>query len=36
MCLMDNVVFQLWNDRQISNQIALLNIGNRVLKAKIT
>ncbi len=35
MCLMDNVVFQLWNDREISSTVALANINNRVLKAKI-
>jgi twitching motility protein PilT len=35
MCLMDNVVFSLWQDRLISNQIALANIGNRVLRVKI-
>ncbi len=36
MCLMDNVVFGLWQDRQISAEIALANINNRVLKAKIS
>ncbi len=36
MCLMDNVVFGLYNDRQIGGDVALANIGNRVLRAKIT
>ena len=36
MCLMDNVVFGLWKDRKISAEVALANINNRVLKAKIT
>jgi twitching motility protein PilT len=35
MCLMDNVVFQLQQERKISNQTALANISNRVLRAKI-
>ncbi len=36
MCLMDNVVFGLYNERKISAEVANLNITNRVLKAKIT
>lgn len=36
MCLMDNVVFSLWQERKISADTALANIANRVLKARIT
>lgn len=36
MCLMDNVVFNLWQDRKISAPTALANINNRVLKQKIS
>lgn len=36
MCLMDNVVFGLYNDRQISGETALANLTNRVLRAKVT
>jgi twitching motility protein PilT len=36
MCLMDNVVFGLFNERDISSATALANISNRVLRAKIT
>jgi twitching motility protein PilT len=36
MCLMDNVVFQLYREGRIAAGTALANIGNRVLKAKIT
>lgn len=36
MCLMDNVVFGLWQERTISAQTALANISNRVLRAKIS
>jgi twitching motility protein PilT len=36
MCLMDNVVFGLYQDRRISKEVALANMSNRVLKAKIT
>jgi twitching motility protein PilT len=36
MCLMDNVVFGLRKDGKISSEVALANISNRVLKAKIT
>jgi twitching motility protein PilT len=35
MCLMDNVVFALFNDGKISREIALENVANRVLRAKI-
>jgi len=36
MCLMDNVVFGLWQARTITAEVALANIGNRVLRAKIS
>jgi twitching motility protein PilT len=36
MCLMDNVVFGLANERKISGEVARANITNRVLKAKLT
>jgi twitching motility protein PilT len=37
MCLMDSVVFSLWQERKITSEVALLNItNNRVLRAKIT
>ena len=36
MCLMDNVVFGLWQERKISAQTAQANISNRVLKQKIS
>ena len=36
MCLMDNVVYGLWQERKLSPEIALANITNRVLKAKIS
>jgi twitching motility protein PilT len=36
MCLMDNVVFGLWQQKKISAETARLNINNRVLKLKIT
>ena len=36
MCLMDNVVFGLYNERAISGEIASANITNRVLKQKIS
>ncbi len=36
MCLMDTVVFGLWQERRISAETALANISNRVLKARIT
>jgi twitching motility protein PilT len=36
MCLMDNVVLGLYQDGRISADVALANIANRVLKAKIT
>ncbi len=36
MCLMDNVIFQLYNERKITGATALAGISNRVLRAKIT
>jgi twitching motility protein PilT len=36
MCLMDNVVFKLWQDGKITADSARLNVTNRVLRAKIT
>ena len=36
MCLMDNVVFGLWQEKKVPNDVALLNINNRVLRQKIT
>jgi twitching motility protein PilT len=36
MCLMDNVVFALWNEKRITAETALTNITNRVLRAKIS
>lgn len=36
MCLMDNVVFQLHQERKISAETALANINNRMLRAKIS
>jgi twitching motility protein PilT len=36
MCLMDTVVFGLWQEQKISAAIALANISNRVLRQKIT
>jgi twitching motility protein PilT len=36
MCLMDNVVFGLYQEGRIAADVALANIANRVLKAKIT
>ena len=36
MCLMDNVVFQLYQERRISAEMALANITNRVLRARIS
>jgi len=35
MCLMDNVVFNLWEKQKITGEVALANMTNRVLKAKI-
>ena len=35
MCLMDNVVFSLWQQKKITAETALANITNRVLRAKI-
>jgi twitching motility protein PilT len=36
MCLMDNTVFGLWQEGRISAAVALANITNRVLRAKVT
>jgi twitching motility protein PilT len=36
MCLMDNVVFGLWQEKRLSAEVAQANITNRVLKNKIT
>jgi twitching motility protein PilT len=36
MCLMDNVVFGLAQERKISAEVARANIANRVLRAKLT
>ncbi|MCX6945650.1 MAG: PilT/PilU family type 4a pilus ATPase [Opitutales bacterium] len=36
MCLMDNVVFTLWQENKISAATALANLTNRVLRAKIS
>ena len=36
MCLMDNVVLGLYQDGKVTSEVALANISNRVLKAKIT
>lgn len=36
MCLMDNVVFGLYNERKLSAEVATANIVNRVLKQKIS
>jgi twitching motility protein PilT len=36
MCLMDSVVYGLWQEKKISAETALLNISNRVLRAKIS
>jgi len=35
MCLMDGVVFSLWQDGKISQETALANISNRVIRARI-
>jgi twitching motility protein PilT len=36
MCLMDNVIFGLYQERKITGETALANITNRVLRAKIS
>jgi len=36
MCLMDNVVFQLFQEHKISAETALANVNNRMLRAKIS
>lgn len=35
MCLMDNVVFNLWQAKTISNETALANINNRMIRARV-
>ena len=35
MCLMDNAIFALWQERKISKETALANITNRVLRGRI-
>ena len=36
MCLMDNVVYALWQEKKVTAENALANITNRVLRAKIS
>ena len=36
MCLMDNVIFALWQEKKISAEIARTSINNRVIRARIT
>ena len=36
MCLMDTVVFNLWQEGRISAETARANIGNRVIRSRIT
>jgi len=36
MCLMDNVVFQLFKEGTVSAGTALANVNNRLLRAKIS
>jgi twitching motility protein PilT len=36
MCLMDNVIFSLWQERKVSAELALASISNRVLRARIS
>jgi twitching motility protein PilT len=36
MCLMDNVVYGLWQERKLSAEIARANIPNRVLRQRVT
>ena len=36
MCLMDNVIFALWQEKKISAEIARSSINNRVIRARIT
>jgi len=36
MCLMDNVIFTLWQEQKVSSEVALASITNRVLRAKIS
>ncbi|HXB01944.1 MAG TPA: PilT/PilU family type 4a pilus ATPase [Opitutaceae bacterium] len=36
MCLMDNVIFSLWQEHKVAKELALASISNRVLRARIT
>ncbi len=36
MCLMDNVIFELFKEKKVTKETALSNISNRALRAKIT
>ena len=36
MCLMDNVIFSLWQEKKVNSETALASINNRVLRAKIS
>jgi twitching motility protein PilT len=36
MCLMDNVIYTLWQEKKVSKETALATISNRVLRAKIS
>ncbi len=36
MCLMENVVFELYTQKRISADTARLNLANRQLRAKLT
>jgi twitching motility protein PilT len=36
MCLMDNVIFNLWQEQKVSTETARASITNRVLRAKLT
>jgi twitching motility protein PilT len=36
MCLMDNVILSLWQERKVSKELALASISNRVLRARIS
>jgi len=36
MCLMDNVIFSLWQEKKVSTETARSSINNRVIRARIT
>jgi twitching motility protein PilT len=36
MCLMDNVIFTLWQEQKVAKELAIASISNRVLRARIT